>query len=318
MATRSGKTYSERPASAATDSPSPYNESPQEPGHEETSMDLGDDIEIATSPVSDDEYSDLERAEGAALDDSQSTEDRTPPLEVETGTSADGPTDENRHEVMTCRPRPVDADGADPIERCPRSADGADLTNHCRSSASDDEVDNEYVDTESSEDGFLPAQRTTGKATPPNGHAIIRSNTRYFKDWFSDHCPGLPTTPPDCISTQRAPTLETPERAGRESPAWRVRRPSPATLDHDEDPYREFMIGIFDNMDSKSLREMIEDRARRMSHYADVNNSATSELTAPSMSHHSKSTPRAKPRLTAAQKEKWRARELNSRDAMQQ
>ncbi|KAF8494246.1 hypothetical protein JB92DRAFT_1148763 [Gautieria morchelliformis] len=244
MATRSGKTYSERPASAATDSPSPYTESPQEPGHEETSMDLGDDIEIATSPVSDDEYSDLERAEGAALDDSQSTEARIPPLEVDTGTSADGLIAENRHEVMTCRPRPADgadsrdrrprpADGADTIERRPRSAegadlterrprsaDGADLTNHRRRSASDDEVDIEYVDTESSQDGFLPAQRTTGKAMPPNGHAIIGSNARYFKDWFSDHCPGLPTTPPDRISTQRAPTPETPERAGRESPAW--------------------------------------------------------------------------------------------------
>ncbi|KAF8484280.1 hypothetical protein JB92DRAFT_3131684 [Gautieria morchelliformis] len=142
----------------------------------------------------------------------------------------------------------------DPLQR-------GNLSRH--RSASEAEVDNEYVDTESSQDEFLPAQRDTGKGRPPNGHAIVRTNARYFQDWFSDHSPGLPTTPPDRISTRRAPTPETPEQAGCESPAWsdydgsedpygeipaswtsrppgksrRIRRPSPTTLEHDEDPY---------------------------------------------------------------------------------
>ncbi|KAF8477847.1 hypothetical protein JB92DRAFT_3134339 [Gautieria morchelliformis] len=229
MATCSGKAYSERPASAETNTLNPYTKSPQEPSHEETSMDLGDDIEITTSPASDDEHSDLERAEGAALDISQSTDACIPPLEVEARTPVDGLIAENHHEVMTWRPFPADgadwrdggpADGADSIEchprsvdgadltdHRPRSADGADLTNLRHHSASEGEVDNEYVNTESSQDGFLPAQCTTGKERPPNGHTIIRSDARYFKDWFSDHCPGLPTTPPDCISMQHAPTV---------------------------------------------------------------------------------------------------------------
>ncbi|KAF8498003.1 hypothetical protein JB92DRAFT_2834337 [Gautieria morchelliformis] len=216
MATCSGKAYSERPALAETDTPNPYTESPQEPGHEETSMDLGDDIEITTSQVSDDEYHDRERAEGVALDVSQSTETRIPLLEVEDRTPIGELITENRHGVMTCRPCPADgadwrerrprsADGADSMEYRPCSADGADLIDLHHRSVSEAEVDNEYVDTESSQDEFLPAQRDMGKGRPPNGHAIVRTNARYFQDWFSDHSPGLPTTPPTASAHDVAP-----------------------------------------------------------------------------------------------------------------
>ncbi|KAF8509977.1 hypothetical protein JB92DRAFT_2831764 [Gautieria morchelliformis] len=134
MATRSGKAYSECPASAETNTPNPHTELTQEPSHKETSMDLGDDIEAPSGWI------------------------------------------------LTC---PT---------------------------------------------GY--GQRDTGKGRPPNGHAIVRSNARYFKDLFSDHCPGLLTTPPDRISRQRTPTLETPERAGCESPAW-------SDYDRSEGPYGE-------------------------------------------------------------------------------
>ncbi|KAF8528320.1 hypothetical protein JB92DRAFT_2826108 [Gautieria morchelliformis] len=82
------------------------------------------------------------------------------------------------------------------------------------------------------QDIFLPAQQMTSKVQPPNGHAIVRSDACYFKDWFSDHCPGLPMTPPDRISKCHAPTLETRECTGHDSPAW-------SDYDGLEDPYGE-------------------------------------------------------------------------------
>ncbi|KAF8478750.1 hypothetical protein JB92DRAFT_3133936 [Gautieria morchelliformis] len=188
MATRSGKAYSERPASAETYTPNSNTDSPQEPGLEETSMDLGDEIKLATSPVGDKDQSDLEGSEGAALDASHTTEICSLPLEVEVRPSVDDLVAEDG-----CRSR--SADGADLTDCRPRSADSA-------------EADDDYVNTESSQDIFLPAQRTT------------------------DHSPGLPTTPPDRISTQRAPMPETPECAGRASPAW-------SDYDGSKDPYGE-------------------------------------------------------------------------------
>ncbi|KAF8526382.1 hypothetical protein JB92DRAFT_3108369 [Gautieria morchelliformis] len=320
MATCSGKAYSECPASAETNTLNPYTESPQEPRHKETLMDPGDEIEIAASPML-----------------------APPPLDVGAGTPVDTLIAEDHHKVITCHPHPVDgadlidcrpcsADGADFTDCHPRSTDGAHLTDcrpystdgddttdcrHC--SANDTDADDDVVNTEPSQDIFLPAERTIGKVKPPNGHAIVMSEAHYFKDWSSDHCPSLPTMPPNCISTRCAPTPETPERAGGESPAW-------SNYDGLEDPYgeipaswmscppgksRRFMIGILDNMDSKSLREMIKDRACRMSQYAKMNNPAMSELTAPSTSQTSKSMPRATPSVSAAQKEKWRT--INSK-----
>ncbi|KAF8509102.1 hypothetical protein JB92DRAFT_3120224 [Gautieria morchelliformis] len=166
MATRSGKAYSDHPASAETNTPNPYTESPQEPCHKETSMDLGDKIELAASPVSDDGHSDLERSEGMALDISHSTDAHNPSLEVEAGTPVDTLIAEDCHKVITHRPCP--ADGADFTDRRPRSVDGADLTDrrpcstdgddttdHCHCYANDADTADDIVNTESSQDIFV-------------------------------------------------------------------------------------------------------------------------------------------------------------------
>ncbi|KAF8485529.1 hypothetical protein JB92DRAFT_2836849 [Gautieria morchelliformis] len=105
MATCFGKAYSEHPASAEANTLNPYTELPQEPGHKETSMDLGDK---SSSP--------LPQAEGMAFDVFHSIDARTPPLEVEARTPIDTLIAEDRHKAKTCCPCP--ADGADSID-CP-------------------------------------------------------------------------------------------------------------------------------------------------------------------------------------------------------
>ncbi|KAF8511239.1 hypothetical protein JB92DRAFT_3144148 [Gautieria morchelliformis] len=206
-------------------------------------------------------------------------------------------------EVNTCRPR---------------SAHGAD-------------DDDDYVNTDSSQDVFLPAQRTMGKvkraSAPPiiQGRVISMTRSQITRLVSQRHPPTAlarnvplhrrllnmrvayhqlgPTT------TARKVPMASPDSWITRPPGKSrdVRRPSPTLLPQENDPYRQFMLGILDNMDSKSLREMIKDRGHRMSQYDKKN---TSELTLPSTSQKAESSDQSTPGLTAAEKEKWRANDL--------